>query len=77
MLNKYRRMQVISDSDPEKLMERIRAFTEMFDIIALYGVNGRHYAWLRFDRPMDMRLENNSKKKAKSLEQITKELNKE
>ncbi len=53
MLNKYRRMQVISDSDPEKLMERIRAFTEMFDIIALYGVNGRHYAWLRFDRPME------------------------
>lgn len=76
MLNKYKRIQVISDSDPEKLMERIRGFIEMFDIIALYGVNGRHFAWLRFDRPMDMRIESNSKKKMKSIEQLTEDLNK-
>jgi hypothetical protein len=74
-LNKYKKMQILSDSDPEKLLDLIKSQYVAFDIVALYGVNGRHYAWINFDRPMDMRVEK-SKRKTLSIDDMNKELNK-
>lgn len=51
-LNRYKNMIVLSESEPEKLLAQIKSFYQAFDIMALYGVNGRHYAWINIDRPV-------------------------
>lgn len=45
-LSKYQNIQVLHFDDPNKLKDALASILLPFEVINLYGMNGRHYAWI-------------------------------
>lgn len=74
MLNRYKNMIVISDKDAGALVEQIKAIPYEFSIKAMYGLNGRHHAYLVVDRPVKVVKKKKAQAK-KSLSELQTKLN--
>jgi uncharacterized protein (DUF2249 family) len=74
MLNRYKNMVVLSDQDPEKLVEQLKAIPYEFSIVSMYGLGGRHYAYISVDRPVKL-VKKRKVRKQKSIEELQNELN--
>ena len=69
-------MVVLSAKTAEDLVLQIKAVPYEFSINTMYGLNGRHYAYIVVDRPVRV-VKKKAAKKTKSLESLQDELNKE
>jgi len=75
MLNRYKNMIVLSAKSAEGLNEQIASLGIMFDIVSMYALGSRHYAYIVPDRPTV--LVKRKAKKQPSVDELTKKMNKE
>jgi hypothetical protein len=74
MLNHYRNMIVLKDRDEMKLLDQIKEISFPVEIVAMYGMNGHHFAYLVPDRPVKRVVKKKATKK-KTLDEIQTKLN--
>lgn len=76
MLNRFKNMIVLSAKSAEDLNEQLVSQGIMFDIVSMYGLNGRHYAYIVPDRPVKVIKKKRADKKPIDLNDIKNKLNK-
>jgi len=75
MLNRYKNMIVLSAKSAEGLNDQMKSLGIMFDIISMYGLGSRHYAYIVPDRPT--KLVKRKAVKQVSVDELNKKMNKE
>ena len=74
MMNRYKYMIALQGDDPGELLSQIKAIPHVFSIHSMYAMDGVHYAYLNFDKPVNIRVKRPEKSK-KNLDQLQKEIN--
>lgn len=76
MLNRYKNMVSLSAKTPEELIKQIKSIPYEFSIKAMYGLNGRHFAYIVTDRPVTIQ-EVKPKEKQLTVKDLQNKFNKE
>lgn len=45
-LSRHQNIEVLQSEDPVKLKEALANIMLPFELVSIYGLNGRHYAWI-------------------------------
>jgi len=73
-MNNYKKMLVLSAKSAEELADQIKSLPYLFDIVSIYGMSGRHYAFLNMDRPVRIVKSKEKNLDLKSINEINEKL---